>query len=178
MYLFLAECAIIQVDREIFMESILWQATAVIFYVFLFMWIFLKLRNVILVGKYKCRDAYKEIKKDVRMAKTSKHFRQIKTISIIVVSLIALYLWGAIILGGITLFVVFITLGGAAFVDTGADPTWYNNFMSLIATYFSGFKYLVYVIFAIYIIVYIFLALGIDIELNRYRKLIDLNSQK
>lgn len=112
------------------------------------------------------------------MAKTSKHFRQLKTISIIVVSLIALYLWGAIILGGITLFVVFITLGGAAFVDTGADPTWYNNFMGLIATYFSGFKYLVYVIFAIYIIVYIFLALGIDIELNRYRKLIDLNSQK
>ena len=42
------------------------------------------------------------------------------------------------LISGIFAGIMFIfTLGGVAFVDTGADPTFYNNFMNFVGKYFS-----------------------------------------
>lgn len=48
------------------------QLFAIIFYLLLFSWIVLKIRNVILIEKLNCRKIYKDMKKIVKKKKTSK----------------------------------------------------------------------------------------------------------
>ncbi len=64
-------------------------------------------------------------------------------------------------IGIFVLFMMFITLGGAAYVDTGADSTFYDNLIQFAGNYFSLFIYILYVL---YTSVYIFLVRAIYIN--------------
>ena len=39
---------------------------------------------------------------------------------------------------------IVVTLGGTAYVDTGADPSFYNYLITSSGIYFSSFKYIIY----------------------------------
>ena len=141
------------------------QIFAIIFYILFFSWAFFKIRNVILIKKKNCKEIYKNINKYFKNQKLSKYlFRSIITFIII----FAIYIIIGLIAVALALFMIFITLGGAAYVDTGADSTFYDNLMSYIVSHFSIFKYVGYYI---YIIVYIVLVRAIYINIMSYKVL-------
>lgn len=141
------------------------QIFAIIFYILFFCWLFFKLKNVILVKKLKCKDFYRNIKKDSKSTKVSKKlFKVFLSLTI----LFGIYLVIGLISGIFAGIMVFITLGGAAFVDTGADPTFYNNFMNFVGKYFSLLKYIAYYL---YLIVYIWLVRAIYINNLTHKEL-------
>lgn len=137
--------------------GILNQIFAIIFYIMLFCWIFFKIRNSILIKKKKCKEFYKDIKKELKNEKTSKYLFRIIISSII---LFAIYLAIGLIAGCLAVFMAFITLGGAAYVDTGKDPSFFNNLWRFINNYFSLFNYIVY------LITYILLIRGVYINVK------------
>ena len=141
------------------------QIFAIIFYILFFCWLFFKFKNVLLVKKLKCKDFYRNIKKDSKSTKVSKKlFKVLLSLTI----LFGIYLVIGLISGIFAGIMVFITLGGAAFVDTGADPTFYNNFMNFVGKYFSLLKYITYYL---YLIVYIWLARAIYINNLTHKEL-------
>lgn len=150
------------------MSSNMWllnQIFAIIFYILFLGWLFFKFKNVILVKKLKCKDFYKNIKKDSKSTKISK---KLFKIFLLLTILFVLYLVIGLISGIFAGIMVFITLGGAAFVDTGADPTFYNNFMNFVVKYFSLLKYIAYYL---YLIVYIWLVRAIYINNLTHKEL-------
>lgn len=143
------------------------QLSAIIFYSLFFSWIFFKIRNSILIRKLNCKEIYKEINKTSKAQKSSKYlFRTI----IIIISIFITYLTIGFILGIIFLFMIFITLGGTMFVDTGADSTLYDNLINFINNYFSLFMYIGYLTD---ILIYIILIRAININILNYKKLND-----
>ncbi len=138
--------------------DILRNIAAMIFYILFFIWLFMKMKNIILIKKLNCKDAYKEIKRNSKCQKISKYLSKTTIIFIIIV---AVYLIFAIVLGAIALFIIFITLGGTAYVDTGTDSSFYYFFMAVMGIYFSGFKYIIYVL---YITIYMFLVNNIYVN--------------
>lgn len=150
------------------MSSDMWllnQIFAIIFYILFFCWLFFKFKNVILVKKLKCKDFYKNIKKDSKSTKVSKKlFKVLLWLTI----LFGIYLVIGLISGIFSGIMIFITLGGTAFVDTGTDPTFYNNFMNFVGKYFSLLKYITYYL---YLIVYIWLVRAIYINNLTHKEL-------
>lgn len=142
-------------------NDILRNIAAIIFYILFFTWLFFKMRNVIIVNKLKCKADYKEIKK-------VKGQKILKIIMITILVVIVTYLIGALLFATMALFIGIITLGGTAYVDTGADSSFYNFIMKNIGNYFSVFKYIMYIV---YMSVYILLVNGIYIDNLRYKKL-------
>ena len=125
------------------------QIFAVIFYILFFYWAFTKIRASILVSKFNCRDTYKEMKNELKSEKTSKRlFNIIKSCGAIFV----IYLIIGLAAGLLALFLAFITLGGAAYVGSGADASFYKFLMKFVRNWFGLFKYIHYYI---YIMVYI-----------------------
>lgn len=135
---------------------------AIIFYVLFFCWCFFKIRNVILIKKSNCKEIYRNMKKDSKKKKFAKYLSRIIIIALI---MFAIYLVIGIVVGGIALFMIFITIGGVMYVDTGTDPTFYNNLLSFVGNYFGLFGYL------LFIIVYIAFARAIYINIICYKKL-------
>ena len=131
---------------------------AVIFYMLFFIWIFFKIKNIILINKLKCRENYNEIKKNEKDKKLSKYLFRI---NLGIVIAFAIYLVIGLIIGILVLFMMFITLGGTAYIDTGADSTFYDNLLQFAGNYFSLFSYILYVL---YTIVYMFLVRAIYIN--------------
>ena len=131
---------------------------AIIFYILFFVWIFFKINNIILVNKLNCRENYKETKKNAKGEKLSKYLFRI---NLGIVITFAIYLGIGLMIGIFVLFMMFITLGGAAYVDTGADSTFYDNLIQFAGIYFSLFIYILYVL---YTIVYMFLVRAIYIN--------------
>ena len=141
------------------------QIFAIIFYILFFCWFFFKFKNVLLVKKLKCKNFYKNIKKDSKSTKISKKlFKVFLSLTILFVIYLVIGLISGIFAG----IMVFITLGGAAFVDTGADPTFFNNFMNFVVKYFSLLKYVAYYL---YLIVYIWLVRAIYINNLTHKEL-------
>ena len=138
------------------------QIFAIMFYMLLFLWTFLKIRNLVLIKKEKCKEIYNKIKKDLKSQKTSKNLFRIIISSII---LFAIYLAIGLIVSSFALFMALITLGGTAYVDTGADPTNYIELTRFISNYFSLFNYIVY------LITYIILIREIYINLLTYKNI-------
>jgi len=146
------------------MNDILRNIAAIIFYTLFFIWLFLKMRNVIIVNKLKCKEDYKEIKRN----KKGKGQKILKIIMITILVVIVIYLIGAFLFAVMALFMGFITLGGTAYIDTGADSSFYNFVMGNIGNYFTGFKYIMYVL---YMYVYILLVNGIYLDNLNYKEL-------
>jgi len=141
----------------------------IIFYILFFSWTFLKIRNVVLIKKMNYKEIYKNIKKDLICQKFSKGLFKIIIISIILFAIyLAIYLAIGLLAGALALFMIFITLGGVAYVDTGSDSTFYDNLMSFVGNHFSLFKYIIYYI---YLIVYTVLIRAIHINILSYKKL-------
>jgi|GEM_PF-5186964 len=141
------------------------QLFAIIFYILFFSWSFLKIRNIILIKKLNCKEIYKNEKKDLKHKKLSK----ILFIFVIIGTILfGIYLIIGLVSGVLALLMVFITLGGTAYVDTGSNPSFYNNLMSFVVNYFSLFKYTLYYI---YLIVYALLTRAIYINVLIYKKL-------
>lgn len=141
------------------------QIFAIIFYILFLCWAFFKTRNVILINKLNCKDIYKNMKKDLKKQKISKYLFRIIITSIII---FAIYLAIGLIAGALALFMMFITLGGAAYVDTGADSTFYDNLMSFVGNHFSLLNYIAYYV---YIIVYMLFVKAIYINVLSYKQL-------
>lgn len=131
---------------------------AIVFYTLFFVWIFFKINNIILVNKLNCKENYKETKKNAKDKKLSKYLFRINLGIVITFSI---YLGIGLIIGIFVLFMMFITLGGAAYVDTGADSTFYDNLIQFAGIYFSLFIYSLYVLYSI---VYMFLVRAIYIN--------------
>ena len=150
------------------MSSGIWllnQIFAIIFYILFFCWLFFKFKNVLLVKNLKCKNFYKNIKKDSKSTKISKKlFKVFLSLTILFVIYLVIGLVSGIFAG----IMIFITLGGAAFVDTGADPTFYNNFMNFVGKYFSLLKYIAYYL---YLIVYTWLIRAIYINNLTHKEL-------
>ncbi len=130
----------------------------IIFYTLFFIWIFFKINNIILVNKLNCKENYEEIKKKAKSKKLSKYLFRIN-LGIVITCVI--YLGIGLMLAILVLFMMIFTLGGAAYVDTGADSTFYDNLIRFTGNYFSIFIYILYVL---YTIVYMFLIRGIYIN--------------
>ena len=145
--------------------NLLYQIFFIIFYVLLFYWIFLKTRNDDLIRKMNYKEMYKNIIKDLKDQKISKYLFRIIIILIII---LAIYIVISILAFALELFMMFITLGGAAYVDTGSDPTFYFNLISFVEFNFSLFKYIIYYIYSI---VDILLIRAIYINTLSYKKL-------
>ena len=82
------------------------------------------------------------------------------------------YLGLGIIIGIFTLFMMIITLGGVAYVDSGANSTFYNNLIYFVKNYFSIFEYIIYVV---YLIMFLILIKSIYINIVTYKLLNDSN---
>lgn len=143
------------------------QIFAIIFYILFSSWAFIKIRNIMLINKLNCKEIYKNIKEDSKNQKMSKYLFKI---IITVVIILSIYLAIGLILGILSYFMIFVTLGGALYVDTGANSTFFDNFMNLIVKYFSLLKYIGYYL---YIIVYMVLgrSIYINISCNKVLKL-------
>lgn len=152
--------------------DILRNIVAIIFYILFFTWLLLKMINIILINRLECKEHYQEIKRNLKCKKIYKYLaKTTKIVTITILAVIGTYLMIAIVVGAIALFMVFITLGGTAYVDTGADSSFYNYLMTSIGIYFSGFKYIISLIYVLYITVYLFLANGIYINYLSYKAL-------
>ena len=93
----------------------------------------------------KCKEHYQEIKRNFKCKKIYKDLtKSTKIVTITILSIIGIYLIISIILGTIVLFMIVVTLGGTAYVDTGADPSFYNYLITSSGIYFSSFKYIIY----------------------------------
>lgn len=115
-----------------------------IFFISLFGGIFLKIRNLIIVKELKCKELYKEIKKNSR----SRTFaRMVFIISRDILIVFGIYIAIGVLLAIFLLFMIFITLGGIAYVDTGADPTFYNKSMEFGGLYLKLLEYFAYALF-------------------------------
>ena len=101
----------------------------IIFYILFFSWILLKIVNVVLVKKRNCKEIYKIIKKDLKKKKITKNLLRVIIIGLI---MFAIYMVIGIVAGAIALFMILITLGGIMYVDTGTDPTFYNNLLDFV----------------------------------------------
>ena len=145
--------------------ALLNQIFAIIFYILFFGWAVLKIRNVVLIKKMNYKEIYKNIKKDLKHQKFLKYLFRIIIISI---TIFEIYLVIGLVSGGLALFIIIITLGGAAYVDTGTTSTFYNSLMSFVGNYLGSLKYSVYYI---YLIVNIILIREIYINILSYRKL-------
>ena len=64
-----------------------------------------------------------------------------------------------------------ITVGGAAYVDTHGDPIFYNFLATSCSICLSGFKYVQFLIYALYIPVYLFLLRHIYVYYLSYQAL-------
>ena len=115
-------------------------------------WLFFKIRNIVWVKKYSNKDIYKEIKK---ASKKNKIVSTLFKISIVLLILFGAYFsFGFVLLIFMVIF-VFITLGGVAYVETGADPTFYNNSFSFSGAYFSLIQYIIFIPFILIILLLI-----------------------
>ncbi len=141
------------------------QIFATIFYILFFSWILFLIRNIVLTKKMNSKEFYKSIKKDLKQQKVPKNLNKTIKISMII---FVIYLVIGLVSGILALFMMFITLGGIAYVDTGSNSTFYDNLMTFVGNHFSLLKY---IIFYIYFIVYIILIKAIYINIVSYRKL-------
>lgn len=116
----------------------------IVFYTLFFVWIFLKINNIILVNKLNCRENYKEITKDIKGEKISKYLFRIN-LGIIII--FAIYLGVGLMIGILVLFMMFITLGGTAYIDTGTASTFYDNLILFAGNYFSLVIYILYFLY-------------------------------
>ena len=128
---------------------------AVLFYILFLGLGFLKLKNIILIKKMNDKEKYKDLQKEV---KENIVYKKLLRILGIILSIIAIYLVLGAILSIFAALMGIFTLGGAAFVDTGADSTFYDCYMKFVGNYLFLFKYIFYII---YVIVYMILAKGI-----------------
>ena len=128
---------------------------AAIFYILFFCWGFLKIRNIILIKKLNYKEKYEEIKREV---KEDKLYKILVRILIVITSIIAIYLVLGVIFAIFAALMSIFTLGGAAFVDTGADSTFFDWYMQFVGSYLFLFKYIFYIV---YVIVYMILTKGI-----------------
>lgn len=142
-----------------------YQIFAIIFYILFLTWLFLKIRNLILIKKMNFKEMYKNMKKECKKQKISKY---LFILIIILLSIFALYIiiWG--ILWAIGLFMMSISLGGVMYVDTGTDSTFYDNLIKFINNYSSLLKYVGYFI---YVIIYIVLIRASYINITIYKNL-------
>ena len=69
---------------------------------------------------------------------------------------------------------MFLTLGGVAYVDTGSDPTFFNNFISFSNVYLGLFGYISYIV---YLLLYIVLIRSIYIVFLNYKSLKSINKE-
>lgn len=141
------------------------QIFAIMFYILFFSWAFLKIRNFVLIKKMHYKEIYKNIKKDLKHQKLSKYLIRIIITNIIILSI---YLVTGLVIGIFALFMMFLTLGGAAYVTSGTDSTFYDNLIDFVGNYLSLFKYIIYYI---HLIVYMILIRAIYINILSYKKL-------
>jgi len=126
---------------------------AIILYTLFFSWIFLKIRNIVLIKKLNCKESSKSIKKDVKKQKLSKCLFKISIVAIII---FAIFVVIGLVAVGLAILMTFVTLGGIAYIDTGYDSTFYYNLMNFVMTYqYIGYliEFILYIVFirAIYI---------------------------
>jgi len=146
------------------------QLFAIIFYLLLFSWIVLKIRNVILIEKLNCRKIYKDMKKIVKKKKTSKVLFWFIVITIIPV---LLYVVIAIIIMIVIFIEIFLCLFPVIVEGWDGhiiDSTFYDNIKNFLITYSSLYNYIGY---TIYIIMYVFLVRIIYIDILCYKMLQD-----
>lgn len=136
----------------------------ILFYILFFRWLFFKFKNVILVKKLKCKDFYKNIKKDAKSTKIPKKlFKVFLSLTILFIIYLVIAAVLVLIIGIFSGIMVFIA---PVFVD--ADPTFYKNFMNFVGKYFSLLKYITYYL---YLIVYIWLVRAIYINNLTHKEL-------
>ena len=152
--------------------NLLNQIFAIIFYVLLFSWAFFKIRNIILVKKLNCKERYKIIKQNIRKQKLSKCLFIIIMffLSLIIMTLTICFVTGFIAFT-VGMFMMLVTLGGTAYIDTGADPTFYNNIIIFIYKLFCCFSIFKYTHYVLYLIVYMCFARGIYINMTCCKQL-------
>lgn len=138
---------------------------AIIFCILFFSWIFFKIRNFFMIRKMNFKEIYKNVKEDSEYQILSIYLFKIikKSIKVFVICLAI-----GLVLGGLTLFITFITFGGIMYTETGADSTFYDNLIYLVGNYFSLFKYIYYYV---YLILYAILIRSIYIDIICYKKL-------
>ena len=151
-------------EGKLFMK-LLNQIFPILFYILFFYWTFLKIRNIVFIKKFNYKDFQKNIKQNLKNQKFPKNLYRI-----IIISVLIAIIYLAIGLASVFLAfsMMFFTLGGTAYVDTGTDSTFYNNLISFVGSYFSFFKYIFYYI---YITVYMILIRNIYINILVYKKL-------
>ena len=115
-------------------------------------WVSYKIRISNLVKKYNCQSEVKNIKAGIKKLTLPKIFFKVSLISFIIW---LLYTGFGIVLGVFLLLMMFITLGGAAYVDTGADPSFYYGLIDFCKLYFSAIPFALIVPFFIIILVLI-----------------------
>lgn len=124
-----------------------------------------KIRNDVLAIKLNCEETYKQIKKDSKRQKAPKSMFIIATI-FMVLAIAYVALGFPLLL--IAMFLVIFTLGGIAFIDTGADSTFYDNIMGFTASYFSLIGYF---LVALYLAIMLYMIRTIYIYVSSYKKL-------
>lgn len=159
------------------MNNVTWilnlnQIFAIIFFGIFFIWMIFKLRNLVLLMKLKCKDLYKDIKRDSKKTKVSKNLFKVFLFLITI-----LWVYSCIAVGCIIFLImmVFFTLGGAAFVDTGADPTFYNNFMEFVPKFLIP---LLYIHYYIYLVVCVLIVRAIYINNLIHKELSDKSKEE
>lgn len=149
--------------------EVLYQIACMIFFILFFCWAFFKIRNIILVKKMNCTESYKNIKKGFENQKLSKYLYKI-AITFIIIFVLCIEI--GIILWILSAFMMLITLGGTAYVDTGADPTFYNNLLNFTYAYFKFLGNISYFFVVIaYIIILIVLVKEIYVNIKSLKKL-------
>ncbi len=123
------------------------------------LWAIFKILTVISTSKLQRYDIYKNIKREIRSRKFPRYSLKIIIISAGIFGAFATF---GIILGIIVFFMLFITLGGTMYVDTGADPTFYYNLMDFAYAYL---KVSAYVVFILYIAMYLLPIRGMYINI-------------
>ncbi len=115
----------------------------------LILWTIFKILTIVSASKLRRRDIYKNIRREIKSQKFPRYSLKIIIISASIFGAFATF---GIILGIIVLFMLIITLGGTMYIDTGYDPTFYNNLMNFAYLYL---KASIYVVFTLYIALYL-----------------------
>lgn len=140
---------------------------AILFYILFFVMIIF-----IFINRLKCGRDYQKIKRSFYRRKIYQNLSRVtRIIATILSSIIGIYFFITIILHAIFFFMSIITVGGAAYVDTHGDSTFYNFLATSCSICLSGFKYVQFLMYALYIPVYLFLLKHIYVHYLSYQAL-------
>lgn len=134
-------------------QNILNQTIAIVFYALIFIWIYYKVCNVVLINKNNCVQQYKELKKQFCKRPIAKFLLIITIISLIILAIYIVFVIISVVAGIFGITVEIFTFGT---VSNGMLSFADSNLTSFItalpyAQYITDIPFYAYVIRAIYI---------------------------